>query len=381
MKRVLENVLPVGAPGAGPEAFRYASCFASLRLYLDKYDGRELPYCNKVMGNCMDCGECQGPMPVRMHNVTYGLYLTVSGIGLGTVWSPDLHPGTLLSSIPCGDDDYIAWSMRYAGYRYRTVARDERTDNREEMRLAVTRAIDRGVPVLAEGVAGTEWSLVTGYDRDGETLIGWYENWYGRDWEPPAYSPDGYLDSRLFFKSNWYSTAKRLVIVEGQGQRDMTLRELCRNLAAVLQKEQSLGCLVGFAAYDALLGVLADDARLAALDKESLVALYRYVHGFIGRLAEGRSYVGNTLQGCLKNEPVPDAVLVRFRSIGSTFYVTHNLCWEAWSALGANHLCEPKYAEGFRDPRVRARVAGLVQRIADNDRRTLQHLQACEGLL
>lgn len=395
MMRVLGNVMPVGGKGAGPESFRYPSCFGSLVMYTEEYDASKPHVCYGEMSECTDCGWCgMSDSMLKRHSELYKVYLAVSGMGLGTVWSAGLEPGSQNSSIPCGEDDYIRWSMQYAGYEYAVTAKDGASSNRAEMTDSIVHSVDSDPPVLAYGVAGTEWSLVTGYDGRGDTLIGWYEDWYGREWEPPESRPDEYLDNGMFRKTNWYGTASRVVVVNGAPtpriRRNEALgverttepcvpySEVIAHLVAILEKEQSLGCAVGFRAYDECLRLLADDGRFASADAETLGRMYEYVHRFIGSLAEARCFAFEVFTSGFFGGVDDGDLLRRLREIQGHPMATHDRCWDAWRTMGEGHVCEAeKYAEGFRRPYVRREVAGHIAAMAGHGRSTLRGLQGC----
>ncbi len=374
MKRILDSVLPLGAPWGGTE---YPSCFASLVMCLEHYDGSQPCWCARDLRVCRNCGECAGDLLYRKHGELYCVYMAVTGIGLGTAWSADLSPSTHRPSIPCREDETIAWSMRYAGYRYRVIDRDVQGDNRADLKTQIVAAIAAGTPVLAHALVGSDWSIITGYDDDGDTLIGWYENWYGREWEPAASHPDGYLENKMFYKKNGYDALSRIVLVEDKVQREMSYHEMFRNMITVLEREQANGYTVGFPAYEATISFLQDDERFGAADEATLHRMYVFAHCFIRTLAEARSIVGHIVSGGFLNDPDFKDLLGRLRnSVGKYLLDTHDICWEAWRAMGENHICEPeKYAERFRQPEVRRAVAEKIRRMAENDRRTLAELR------
>jgi len=95
----------------------------------------------------------------------------VMGVGYGFLWWEKRHLAEELWRI---NDlgDMARRAMGYYGRDYLWLSRDNATP--EEMRRAVVWSIDRGHPVVMEFAGGIpEFSIVTGYEDSGNTLIGW----------------------------------------------------------------------------------------------------------------------------------------------------------------------------------------------------------------
>jgi hypothetical protein len=173
------------------------------------------------------------------------------------------------------------------------------------------------------------------------------------------------------------------------------------NLISILEKRWSMGYRVGFEAYEAATRFLRDDGWFASADQETLRRAYRYVHSFVGSFAEARWCAFRTLAcpdcddrhvrpgprgeapcsrsltftGAFRDDLGSDGVR-SLRAISNDMLNTHDVCWDAWRAMGKDWRCEPeRHAEAFREHEVRERVAGCVEAIAENDRKMLMVLK------
>jgi hypothetical protein len=368
MRRLLENVIPIGTPWGGPESVRYLSSFVSLLMEIEG---------------------CRGELQARqqMHERLYHLYLVVSGIGVCTAWSGSMedrsHEAIADRLVP----DYIARTMAYAGCLYREVAVDSHT------REAIVGSIDRGVPVLARSVAG-DWLIVTGYDDGGGTLIGW--DGAHTYWGPPAIAPDRSLENGMFATASWPETFSRCVVVEGRTAPQTASRAVIAHLVAVMDEQRSRGYDREFKA------LLQDDVHCRSVDAEVLRKLWDFTNAFVGWYAENRSHSGAALTDDLS--VMPDiagrlhAVECLGRAEGAMCY-THDLCWEAWRTMFASHPCdltddEPcrmcggcvrrgadEDYEAFREPARRRKLMGYLRSIDANEEKVLAELKACVALL
>lgn len=95
----------------------------------------------------------------------------LSGMGYGFLWR---EQGNLIEELWRINDfgEMVAHVMGYYGRDYLWLTPQNATP--EDMRRLLIWSIDRGHPVMMEWAGGIpEFSVVTGYEDDGNTLIGW----------------------------------------------------------------------------------------------------------------------------------------------------------------------------------------------------------------
>ena len=369
MKKLLENVLPVGAPWGGPESVRFVSCFASLLMHIRPKLLEEPLYCTQDIGLCTGCGRC-GPFNTghRKHEELYHLYLTLSGLGLQTLWREDAEE-RCFADLPLvyRDDVYMERSMSFAGLSYRVVENTSEGGMQDQIR----ESIDRGSPVLAYLLANDDWCLLTGYDGEG----GVYGRYVRKPWDDRGRLPDSVTEDGIFEKRSWWNPGVRLAVVEGDREPEKDTAALFAALSDTLRGPAACGCKTGFAAYAACLARLSDGSYFEHAQAPSLEADYRMLHRFVGMLAENRCFASFAFLHSLYGRfPVKSSDAMR--TVGAYFMDTHNRCWNAWAMMGKNHICRPEqHAQNLRNAEVREKLCEYIGLFRQNDRMAMQLLR------
>jgi hypothetical protein len=88
VKKVLDDVMPAGAPWGGPESVRFLSCFNSMLYAIEHVTGEEPLFCVPGAGlSQARCGGCKNfDWKQKYHEQLYHLYLTLSGLAFLTAW-------------------------------------------------------------------------------------------------------------------------------------------------------------------------------------------------------------------------------------------------------------------------------------------------------
>lgn len=156
----------------------------------------------------------------------------------------------------------IEHTFRMLGYKVKHYVR---RDDYEHDRQLITDSIDKGVPVITlEGVINcSDACVISGYDNDGDVLLGYNPFMYISDDHNEAHDDTGY-----FRKSGWHDRSNvRILIIEGKCEK-LSKEEVFTetvNLVKRLIKEENLapGQHNGLAAHkafaDALMTYTWDD--------------------------------------------------------------------------------------------------------------------------
>ncbi len=348
MAKRLQNIMPAGAPWGGPESVSLLSCFASLVCAIEGFDALNPLYCCQGPGQCKGCGECGSFVrEQKQHEQVYHLSLTLSGLACLTPWPlqpqnwdwriNSLHrPWQILDKAVM--DEALERMMHFAGYSFADV-----TTNLAEV---VHASIDAGWPAMAYDTHRSEWFLITGYD--------------GSD----ALDYDG---NRIELGG----TGLRVVAVTGRRTRRVGFAEEFQHLAGMLRGDATTTTemAIGWAAYDAVAACLADEAYFQQANSDELQRVYGSLHACIGALAENRCFAAMAMltgwTGVADLEDMDRSILA---VLGGFFMETHNQCWQAWAAMGGNHICEPaKHSEMLRGRDVRMELQRFFQRFRRHD--------------
>jgi len=142
-------------------------------------------------------------------------------------WSSEIH-------------DAVTWS-------------DERQTTRD-----IVESINRGIPVLALGIIGPpECSIVTGYDEEGQVLLGW--SFFQGGWPGEDFSID---ENGYFRKRNWFGNAHAYFVIKemipvARG-KEILLKTL-KLAVAMARRPHTNGTAFGLAAFRACADTLLCD--------------------------------------------------------------------------------------------------------------------------
>lgn len=122
---------------------------------------------------CIESYECAQSESVSMEtlNDRFNDLMHIMGVGYGFLWR---EQGNLIEELWHINDmfEMVDHTMRYYGRDYLWLTNDNTQP--DDMRKILVWSIDRGHPVVMEWAGGIpEFSIVTGYENTGNTLIGW----------------------------------------------------------------------------------------------------------------------------------------------------------------------------------------------------------------
>lgn len=157
--KMIDNILSPDEPWVG--GCRYLLCFTPLYMHLERHNTNyysDESTREDFNGNYGLCGEECDLQALNRERV-YKVFLTATGMGLVNHWSKTgQHQNYEMAK------DYIARSMRFAGYDYDILAD---TDENSVMNTA-KRMINADIPVLVQYESG--WELIVGYNETDNTL-------------------------------------------------------------------------------------------------------------------------------------------------------------------------------------------------------------------
>jgi len=334
MRHVLPDVPKVGfydpASGKSPEDIPFPSCLAAVARYLGG-------------------------------DSTYTHLLASSGMAFGFRWKAGWQPDSADQMFSADPNEIISRAFAAAGYAYTMLSRDGNPDgpgaatDEARFRTAIIDSIHRGVPVLAFGVVGPpECCIITGFDDDGATLIGW--NFFVH--LPPFNADVTFEPNGMFRKQNWFPETHSLVLLGAQHPPAFDLTETLRWAVAVARQPSLWGEATGHAAYEAWVRQLEDD--FSDLPEPVLRERHDVHTSQVGILAECRYYAGQFL---LKYADLHPAL----RQAADCFQAEHDLMWKVWDQAGGNG--NPDAWTRFARPEVRRAIVPLIREALEQDRR------------
>jgi len=337
MKKIIENM----TFSTGWEYWFFPSCFASVYM--------------RIEGLTAD----------RQDIIT--LFSAVSGIShvqLDLTNEAHFVPGVGYNETKVIDeyDDYIKFTMSFAGYAYE---RHERDADKAAVFAGIKKSIDAGRPVLMNFGAEYSWCVITGYDEQGETLYGLDNAGAGGSYwkdKPGTYEDD------LFATDRWFEHMTEAVIVTGKSSSAATCDDVFRRMINIMEAMEKLGYVKHSADY------LTDDVNFEGYDDEKFLALTGRIHTLIALLIDQRAWMSVFFANMAKVETSKDRAQY-FTRIAEVYEGSKDVCWIAWNMVGAEGffrntpgMKQEDCAKLLPAPVYRRTIADILKIVLGNDR-------------
>ncbi len=368
---VLHGVPKVSYFGNPPELTPYPACVANAL----KYAGVDIPYAHY---------HCMGGTAFRlMWNMDYWDGGNVDVLAMAGDTAEPLRRAAAAGGrgIELILKEGVPSMKSFAGHLH--TGADVRTGSREDMLALIHASLEQGIPAIGFGIIGPpEACLITGYDEDGDVLMGW--NFF-QDMPELAGSVER-TDEGYFLRRGWFEHDDTLgVLALSPKASDCTAEEQRRAVAGALRRAAAIlrprqvwaraGGLSAFDAWAADLGKASEfptDAPLPMLFERLMCESDAHT-----MVAEGRSYAEGWLKHMAGQYSQAAEPMLKAAEL---FEQSHRVCWEMWDLIGGLQMGEEQ-ARRLGDANVRAQ---LIQRIAvlkGCDERAIPLLEQASELL
>lgn len=375
-RNLIQNVPKIGMYPATkcPEDLTFPACMRALAELLgDKRFG------------CFEARPAEASRGIPCANK---FFVGISGIGFAMNWKWELG-GVNLLCLDRHPEEHVKRCFDALGLDFSIVANRShalaahldagrcRSGGEESFRDAVRESIDRGMPCIAFGVYPVpEACLVTGYDRDGEVLMGWN---HFQDF-PEFQGQDGSEACGYFRRSGWYEHTACLVIPGPPLASPPALGVVCRQairagLRLMRGEEDVHGFTSGIKGYDALVRAVTLESAFPSDDEAAFRKHAEVINFLTGDIAEAKCYAGDFLgfpgkglELLLEGTAEPalrEAVTRRIERVAGCYHVIHDLMWNVWEAERGDSLTEGWPIQDHslkKQPQVRATIGRLYAR-------------------
>jgi RNA polymerase sigma factor (sigma-70 family) len=306
---------------------------------------------------------------------SYVMAMGTSGAAFKLNWKPGWHQDNpvieYLSDEPLAPQRKALEAM---GISYEILTNDGA--NRERFVKKIKDSIlKNGRPCIAQGVVGpAEECLITGFDKDGEVLIGWSFFQKMKEFiEDVEFEANG-----CFRKRNWYGNTPVLFVLGDRRERTDRETVYLQALEWAVQAMETAsvrgGIPAGIAAYQAWMDTLMDDSQFTGGKVKELVIQYDIHHGIVGLLAECRFNASLFLSKIRKETSLSK----KLDDAAGCFMEIHDTMWKIWNAVGGIGV-NPAKAKRFARPDVRGKVIEFLKEAREFDRKALSYLKEAVG--
>jgi len=385
MKRIIDNV--VSFPN-GCETYHFAACYASALMRAENMINEKdyYVYCDRQKGDCISCGACGSSKPQKKHENVYNLYATVCG---ATLFQMDLSSkehmskswDTTVNNMSEEFDDYIKFTMDFAGYNYEALERikgkeidfsDIETskeyaewvkNDKAKIFTKIKTSVGKNKPVLFQlnEMVG-HWMIIIGYDDDNMTLYG-YDGSFGYWGKNPINSCE--YEDKYFFTNNWYEYLNKIVIFGDRKEPSLDMKAVYSRASKIMQEMQEKKYFQNSHAF------MMDDSNFVGKSLDELITIKKNISQWIGLPIDMRSVLCWHI-----NVKQSDPWYYYLKAIDSYCCGTHDILWIAWRAIGEYMDGEEKYwARGLENKIVRRAIADVIEIVAKNDVLILERLK------
>lgn len=367
VRRILENVPVVGFElhrnqkkdglNRCPESMPFPSCLRACMEYL----GDDLGY-RKITEYGMEW---------RLDN-TYVYLMGTTGMAFKLTWKPGWHMDNpsiyYLSEEPFTP---IKEGLESVGYGFEILPKETGGEGESYFRRRIIESINtHGRPVIANGVVGPPVDcLVTGFDEEGEVLLGWSFFQGAKEFNDDVeFEENGY-----FRKRNWFNATHHIIVLgEKKPKPDLesVYRHALEGALKIIRTPEVRGRHNGLGAYNAWSDAVLRDEEFTGKNIDELHYRYLVHQDAVGPVAEGRWYAFNFLKKIIHDINVPETL----EKAALCFNEEHSLMWKVWELVGGPGM-SPQQAELFAGPDIRKKTARLILQARDRDMEAAAHIE------
>lgn len=368
---VLEGVPRVGFqadPGRDAQTMPFPSCLTS---------------CLEFLGDGMGIREFEWRGSAWQQSRTYTFLLGTSGAAFRLSWRPGWHLDNVevmyMSDEPTAPFDR---AFEAIGRAYEFLYPQEGRDDETYWRQRIIESLHgRGRPVLAFGVVGPpECCLVTGYDQDGDVLIGWSFFQYFPEFNTGVeFEPSG-----EFRKRDWFEATQTPLIIGDRRPRQPLDQIYRRALEWGLVVVRTPATSVyearrhnGLAAYQAWAGHIGADEEFATDDVRVLWERYMVHNDAVGLVAEGRWYAAAFLRQVARHQP---AAAEPLQVAAACYEAEHDLMWQLWGLVGGIGFSED-HVRALAEPATRREMVPIILQARDLDAEAAENIERALDML
>ena len=255
-------------------------------------------------------------------------------------------------------------AFKAAGRRFRIIEEPDKAKAKTAYLAHIKSELDCGRPLIALGVVGPpEACIVTGYQNNGETLLGW-----------SLFQGGGPFDENLkthetgyFIRENWWENTEAIMSIGEEVGNLTAVKDILEN-ALVLMTEENIGTYNrskpfygGQAAYDAWARMVEDDSLYTESTNMFEVVVSHQEQEAM--LWEGRTNAAAYFAALAQQHP---AMSHGFAECARLFEAASGFVQKMQAARGGRD--SEKAQMKFRDKQTRLEIASLIRQAAATEK-------------
>lgn len=305
------------------------------------------------------------------HKELYNLYNAVAGYSFLQIdLSKEEHMGFpwdyTCQNILREFDYYVGFTMDYAGYEFEEVQTPE---SEEDIFHKIKKSIDCDIPVIIQFTKAYQWVVITGYDEN--------KNLYGLDgskgyWGESPAEPFAY-EEELFILSDWYDKMAHAFILGKKKEINLSIEDVFTRGIRIMEFMQQRNYFKNSVSF------MRDNDKFSNLDENQLLLMRSRISMWIGQPIDQRAVLGWSMNNLIKHTKDTNK-LIAYNRIHSLCWISHDVLWIAWKAIGEFMGGEPlEWAKSLQLKVVRNMIADCFDIVCRGDEGILRQLKECLG--
>ena len=255
-----------------------------------------------------------------------------------------------------GMDDYVAYTMGYAGFNYERLRKGEH--DKKYVFSHIIASLQKDIPVLMETKNG--WCVVTGYDENG-FIYGSDKTNEGKDHRLSSDTLEYWND--LFVLENWYDVMDSVAIFMNKQEPTITKKDIFSRLGRIVDDMEKRG-------YDEKLLEHLSDSYFDSLTIDEKKLLFIQTLNYLYFHVTRRAMMCWSMSDLFFPDYTERDMNLR-QCINGYMGNSHDYCWNAFRTLGkGGYHVDMSDFPNFLISEKRHKVIESVYYVKENDHKT-----------
>lgn len=319
--------------------------------------------------------------------IDYTYLMASMGAAFRLRWNKDYWDGGNVDVLNIYEKQYDVFTHAFNASNRDFTLLTRKNSTKEDFKAFITKEIDAGRPVIALGIIGPpEAGVITGYDNNGDTLLGW--NCFQENKEMA--SDVTFHDCGYYITNTWWENPETIALVSIGKKKESkaTQKEILQNAINILSTNQITvydGCgkardvfASGHAAYDLWASSILDESQFS---QDSIMPLKIEKLMCQGdaqtMIGEGRSYAACFLEWIGKNNTTVQRLCID----AATHFRRSAECAMKMYELRGGFQQSAEVLDNFMKRDVREKTAEEIMKAKDHEKMALEIMKDIVTLL
>ncbi len=311
-------------------------------------------------------------------NIPYAFIMAATGAAFRLVWNREIWE---LSNIDIyhtlnESNDIYQYGAKALKREFSFLGRDKDT-TKEDFKNYIKSNIKKGYPVIALGIIGPpEPCIITGYDCDGDVMIGW--NFFQND--PEFSSSVSSMDNGYFRCDSWWENTDTQAVMCIGALTDTCYsdKEVIKMATDVMREREEDTYTKGIKAYEAWKDMLLDEKWFKSINFDNLFSKLIVQNDAMVCICDGRRWAAQYFDEL--SEKYEETKRNLCQDIKNHFNKTSSIAEKMMSLIGNWNNTE-KMLQNFASRSVREQLSKLIDSAKLEDTKAYEQIKQLYNML